>query len=321
MPKFSLITGFLAQTKDRFHVYNQPLELEEKLALVAEIDGYSGVEIVYPYETTEPDEIKRLLKKYDLELSALNVNIKGEPEFVGGSITSPKKEIRQKAIQFLKEGKDFAQAIGAPHVTCCPLADGFEFPFQVDYQAAWKRLADTIGEAAGYKQETPLFIEYKPKETRGHSFLNRAADTLVLLNLIRVPTLGVTLDYGHSVYAEESPAEALCMLEDSDYDYYIHINDNDRTWDWDFFCGSHTFLDYVEFLYYVKKFNYDKFLTSDTHPTRWDIREMFTINTRLTQKVWDLLDKVGMDEIARQIDTDDYMRTWRFIEENILNLK
>ncbi len=50
MLKMAIITGFLSKTKDRFHEYNKPLELEQKFKLMTEIDGYDGVEIVYPYE-------------------------------------------------------------------------------------------------------------------------------------------------------------------------------------------------------------------------------------------------------------------------------
>jgi len=56
---------------------------------------------------------------------------------------------------------------------------------------------------------------------------------------------------------------------------YIHINDNDGRWDWDYFCGTKHFLEYVEFLYYLKKFGYKDYLTSDTSPTRWDVRGTF----------------------------------------------
>ena len=46
MLKMAIITGFLSKTKDRFHEYNAPLALDEKFALMAEIDGYDGVEIM-----------------------------------------------------------------------------------------------------------------------------------------------------------------------------------------------------------------------------------------------------------------------------------
>lgn len=318
MFSYALITGFLSETKDRFHVYNKPIDLEEKFRQVASIPRYSGVEVVYPYETETPERTAELAKKAGLAFAAINVNVKGEPEFVSGGLTSPDRAIREKAIRFIREAKDFAAAVDAPRVTCCPLGDGFEFVFQEDYRAAWTRLVDAFGESADYKPEIPLFIEYKPKETRRHCYLNRAADTLVLVKEIGNDRLGITIDYGHSVYAGEHPAETLTMLHYSGHPYYVHINDNDRTWDWDFFTGSHTLLEYIEFIYYLKKYGYDDFLTSDTHPTRWPTTEMFAINARMTAKIDALLDRIRLDEIQKQIENANYMETWRFIETRLL---
>ncbi|MFW6250461.1 MAG: sugar phosphate isomerase/epimerase family protein [Alkalispirochaetaceae bacterium] len=317
MPEFSIITSFLGQTKDRFHVYNQTKSLEEKFAVVAAMPGYTGVEVVYPYEVSDVAELTGALDRHGLELSAVNVNVKGEPEFVSGGITSDSRAVREKAIRFIKEAKEFALAVGAPRVTCCPLGDGFEFPFQVEYRTMWKRLADAFGEGAAHKPEMPLFIEYKPKETRGRCFLNRAADTLHLLRDIGETNLGITMDYGHSVYGGEHPAETLTMLHYSDYPYYVHINDNDKSWDWDFFCGSHTLLEYIEFIYYLKRYGYESHLTTDSHPTRWDMQEMFTINSRITTKIWNKLDEIGMDAIAGWIEEPNYMKTWKKIEEEL----
>lgn len=321
MPKYSIIVGFLGQTKDRFHTYNRAMDLDEKLTVLKSIPGYTGAEIVYPYETTAADVLKDLLDKHGIELSALNVNVKGEPEFVAGGITSPKKEVRQKAIGFIKDAMDFAASVGAPLVTCCPLGDGFEFPFQTEYRRAWSYLCDAFGEGAAHRPEMPLHIEYKPKETRRHCFVNRAADTLCLINDIGVDNLGVTIDYGHSICADECPAEALSLIHGSGRPYYVHINDNDKTWDWDFFTGSHTLLEYIEFVFYLKEFGYSGYLTSDTHPTRWDMRAMFEINSRLTEKIWNLLDRVGMDEIRAKLDNGDYPATWHFIETGLFGLK
>ena len=321
MPEFAVITGFLGQTKDRFHVYNEQKTLEERLIDAAAIPGYTGVEVVHPYEANDAEELKRLLTKHELRLAAINVNIKGEPDFMNGSITSPSAEIRSKAVGFIKEAKEFAVAVSAPRVTCCPLADGYEFPFQVDYHTAWRRLCDGFGEAARYVPEMPLFIEYKPKETRGQCYVNRAADTICMLRDIGEPGLGITMDYGHSLYAGENPARALSMLHDSGFAYYIHINDNDKTWDWDYFCGSYTLIEYIEFLFYLKRLGYDDFLTSDTQPTRLDQKRTFELNARITGKIWSLLDRIGVDEIARKISNPDYLDTWRFIEEDILSLK
>ncbi|MFO7461999.1 MAG: TIM barrel protein [Desulfatiglandales bacterium] len=231
MLKMGIITGFLSRTKDRFHEYNEPLTLEEKFQMMAEIEGCDGVEIVYPYEVNDPKEIRSLLKKYRLNIAAVNVNVKAEPEFRNGGLTSNRKEIRAKAVRFIKDAKDFAEAAGADKVTCCPLGDGYEFAFQYDYAKAWKRLVETFGEAGAYKTKIPLFIEYKPSETRGRCFVDNAAKTLCLLNDMQVKEMGVTLDFGHSTYGNENPAEALVLLAESPYRFYVHINDNDGRWD------------------------------------------------------------------------------------------
>ena len=153
MLKMGIITGFLSRTKDRFHDYNEPLELEKKFEMMTHISGYDGVEIVYPYEVNDAVLTQSLLEKYQLNVAAVNVNVKAEPEFRNGGLTSNDLEVRKKAVRFIKEAKDFAAAIGADKVTCCPLGDGYEFAFQYDYAKTWKYLAECFGEAGGYSRK------------------------------------------------------------------------------------------------------------------------------------------------------------------------
>ena len=321
MLKMGIITGFLSQTKDRFHQYNKPLDLDQKFKLMTQIEGYDGVEIVYPYEVNDPGTTREILNKHHLNVAAVNVNVKAEPEFRNGGLTSHDRVVRDKAVRFIKEAKDFAAAVGADKVTCCPLGDGYEFSFQYDYATTWKYLIETFGEAGNYNTEIPLFIEYKPSETRGRCFVDNAAKALCLLNDIQCKDMGVTLDFGHSMYGNENPAEALSLLAQSPYRYYIHINDNDGKWDWDYFCGTKHFLEYVEFLYYLKKYGYNDYLTSDTSPTRWDIKGTFEANSRMSNKIWKLFDQIDMDEFQGVIAASEYLKTWKFIEANIFSLK
>lgn len=321
MLKMAIITGFLSLTKDRFHEYNTPLTIDEKFKLMSQIEGYDGVEIVFPYEVADVDETIAALNRYKLKVAAVNVNVKAEPEFRNGGLTSPNERVRSKAVQFIKDAKDFASKIGADKVTCCPLGDGYEFCFQYDYAQAWKNLIHTISKAADYNNELPLFIEYKPSETRGKCFVDTAAKALCLLNDIKIKNMGITLDFGHSIYGNENPAEAVAMLSQSEYKYYVHINDNDGKWDWDYFCGTKHYLEYIEFLYYLKKYQYNDYFTSDTSPTRWDIRGTFEANSRLTNKIWRLLDTIDLNQMESLMGKNDYLETWKFIETNIFSLK
>ena len=320
MLKLAVITSFLGRTKDRFHEYNEARTLEEKFALLKTIEGASGVEIVYPYEVSDAPKTRALAAKHGIGFAAINVNVKAEPEFRNGGLTSPDKAVRQKAVRFIKEAKDFAEAVGADKVTCCPLGDGYEFAFQSDYASAWKRLAETFGEAAAYKPHIPLFIEFKPAETRGTCFLSNSARTLLLIRDIGVKELGVTLDFGHVLFSGANPAEELVILAESGQPYYIHINDNDGKWDWDYFCGTKHLLEYAEFLWYLRRYAYRDYLTSDTSPTRWDIRGTFEVNTRMTRKIWALLESVDRKEFLALIRGGDFLKTWQFIEANIFKL-
>jgi len=319
--KQAVISSFLSKTKDRFHEYNEDKTLEERFKIVSEIEGMDGMELVFPYEVNNPDELKTLTSKYKINIAAINVNVKAEPEFKNGGLTSNKKEVRTKAVQFIKDAKDFAKKVGANKVTCCPLGDGYEFNFNCNYAQSWKYLIDTFGESANYLPEIPLFIEYKPAETRGRCFINTAAKTLCLLNEIGNKQMGVTIDFGHSVmFGNENPAEAVALIAESPFRYYIHINDNNGQWDWDYFVGTKHFLDYVEFLYYLQEYNYNDYITSDTSPTRWDIKGTFEANARITNKLCKLLSNLNRKEFNKLISGEDYLKTWKFIERNIFSL-
>jgi len=319
--KFAVITSFLGKTKDRFHEYNDVRSLEEKFEMVSKIPGLSGVEVVFPYEVAKVEETKALLAKFKLSVAAINVNVKAEPEFRNGGLTSEDAAVRAKAVQFIKDAKDYAEGVGADKVTCCPLGDGYEFAFQYDYARSWKYLTEGFREAGAYKPNIKLFLEYKPSETRGTCFLNSAAKTLYMLKDIGNKNIGVTLDFGHSMYGGENPAEAVAMVMESGFPLYVHINDNDAKWDWDYFCGTKHYLEYVEFLHYLKKYGYTDWLTSDTSPTRWDIVGTFEANTRITTKIMKLLDKIDTKELTKRSGTADYLGTWKIIEREFFGLK
>ena len=121
-PKFAVILPMMAQTRDRFTVYGEERALAERLELASQVEGLGGVEMIYPFEFEDVEEVKRLLKAYGLECATVNVNVKAETKFHGGSFTSPDPEVRAEAVHYLKEGMDIAAAMGCFMVTVCPLA-------------------------------------------------------------------------------------------------------------------------------------------------------------------------------------------------------
>ena len=316
--KSAVITGFLGKTNDRFRSYGAERELDEKFALLAGIDMIDGVEVVYPYEVPSAEDLKKLLKKHSLHIAAINANVKSEPDFLLGGLSSEKSEIRKKAVKIICDAKDYAEATGANKVQCCPLGDGYEFSFQQEYLRAWNFMMEGIAEAGSYKPEIPLFIEYKPNEIRGKCYIDSAAKILYMLEKIKNENIGVTLDFGHSMYGKENPAEALSLIAGSGFPYYIHINDNDGTWDWDYMVASKHFLEYIEFIYYLQEFEYNDYLTSDTSPTRMDPKETFEANARWTNKIWKIVKECDRAKLKKLMRAGDYMQVWKFVENQFL---
>ena len=265
-------------------------------------------------------EVQEVLSRLHLEVSAVNVNVKSDPEFVRGSLASPDPAIRRKAVGYLKSGKDAAAALGADRVTCCPLADGFDYAFQTHYGAAWQRLIDCVREVAGYRPEITLFMEYKPWETRVHGLLSSAAKTILLLQSAGGENVGVTIDTGHSTFGGEAPAESLMLVASSGLPFYIHTNDNNGRWDWDLVAGSCNIWEYLEFLYYLQELKYDGWLTSDVAPFRQDPVEIFALNVRVTDQLWRWLREIDRRAIHQHLLQHDFLSIRKLIDPHLFPL-
>jgi xylose isomerase len=313
--KQAIITGFMGKLKDRFSEYHESKTPEEKIAAVARVKGAKGVEIVYPYELQDLGVIKKALKKYHLGVAAVNVNIKGEPEFVKGSSSVNSKKLRDKAIQFICNGMDTAVKLGTDKVTCCPLSDGYDYLFQVDYQQAWKNMVSTFKEAARHRKDIRLFLEYKGSETRVNCYLDTAARTICMIHDIGEPNLGITIDVGHSLMVGETVAESICLAQSSGIPYYIHINDNNRKWDWDLIPGTRNLWDYMELFFYLKKFNYQGWVTSDMSPVRLDPVQAFSRTIETTERMIQLAKRLDSKKLFNLMRQEKTLEIMKFLEE------
>ena len=320
--KQSIITAFLGQTRDRFSEYHQPTELADRLEIVKQIPGVGGVEVVFPYETGgSAERCKQLVHGAGLEFAAINANIKKETNVVAGALTRPNADIRTQAIEIIKKAKDFAIEVGAPLVSCCPLSDGWDNLFQVDYQRSWRLMADALAEAADYRgDEMPLFVEYKINETRVNCQLDSCAKTILMLKDVGNKNMGVTIDFGHSLLAKENPAQVLAMCEETDTDYYLHTNDNDWFFDWDLVAGSRNFLHTVEFFFYAREFGYDKYFTADASPRIFDMVGFFSEHAKMKTAIWELVGKLDRAKYRRLMAEERWMDLMALVRTEIYRL-
>ncbi|NDJ75822.1 MAG: sugar phosphate isomerase/epimerase [Chloroflexi bacterium] len=242
---------------------------------------------------------------HELACSSVNVNIKAEEIFHMGSLTSPDKAVRDKAIEYLKTGMDIAPELGTDIVTCCPLGDGHEYSFQIDYAQAWGWFIEGVREAASHRADVKLSLEYKLNETRAHCILGTAASTLHLCDQVGLPNVGVTIDLGHALFGLETPSLSIVQAAHANRLFLIHVNDNYRNWDWDLVPGSVNWWDWIECLLYLDKVGYDGWLVSDVMPARLDGIKVKSAVAKSIVRGEKLLAKVNHDTLWAAIQQND----------------
>jgi xylose isomerase len=309
--KFSVALVCLGKQGDRFSTYREDVTLEEKFELASRIEGLQGVGAYYPGELEDIDKYNDLCSKYGFETSEIVVDIFSDPRFMNGSFANRSPEIRQLAIDRVKESMDAAVEIGCEMVNPWPGQDGFDYAFQADYRESWRNMIAGFRECAEFRSEVKVALEYKLREPRSHIFLDTVGKTLHVCNEIDLDNVGVTLDIGHAMLASENIAESAYLLGEAGKLFNIHLNDNYGDWDWDLIPGTTHLWQMLEFLLWLKLVKYRGWMLMDVSPNRDEPVQVFDQSIRSVKLAWSSLVKVGLEEILERIDEGDITKTWK----------
>jgi xylose isomerase len=190
-------------------------------------------------------------------------------------------------------------------VTVCPLSDGHDYPFEIDYRKAWRWLVDCLAEAAAYRPEVRLSVEYKQSEPRARVIVPTATTVLFLCEQVGLENLGVTIDTGHALYAGETPAQVIALASDAGRLFLVHVNDNYRNWDWDLIPGTVNYWDWLETLLVLDEVGYDGWLVSDVFPARLDPVETLSACYRSIVSGDRLLQRFGRSRLREMVQQRD----------------
>lgn len=107
-------------------------------------DWIDGFEFHYPNELNEDnlDDVRKALGSKDIYCLALGLF--SFPEFALGSFINPRTERRREAVAITKRGIDLAAEIGAKFIIW-PGGEGYNYPFQANYNEVWSYFIDGIG--------------------------------------------------------------------------------------------------------------------------------------------------------------------------------
>lgn len=186
--------------------------------------------------------------------------------------------------------------------------DGYDYAFQSDYRALWQAEIDGIAEVAAHDRDCLISIEYKPNEPRSYSVLPNAATTLLAIAEVGGANLGVTLDFAHSLYADEQPAFAAALIQRQSRLLGLHLNDGYGKRDDGLMVGSVHEQATLELLCEVSRGGFDGAIYFDTFPdlSGLDPVAECAANIRTVRRMLDAVARLGQDNhLARAQSNQD----------------
>ena len=275
------------------------------------MDGITHLEFNYP-EHIEGYDIEKL----KAAIAPLKVNgfaVRWRKEWLEGDYTNPNDELRDRAIQMTKDASDICRELGGSVITLWFENDGFDYPFQMDYEESWKKLVEGLREVADYAPDMKISIEYKPFEERDFAMVDSTGMTLYLINEVDRPNVGCTLDYCHMLMTHDNPAYGLALAASKGKLFGLHMNDGYGWKDSGLIFGTLSFSQAAEFIYYLERYQYDGVVFFDTFPIREESKAECQANIDMFELVKSKVDRIGAQEIQKIVSKHDGISAQKLI--------
>jgi len=318
MNKLSIISAFLGGVKNRYIQYHPNSTIAEIIKTAGKIKGIEGLELCYPSDFENISELKKAMDDNGLGISTINVRSRRQDKWYRGSFTSSDPKERQEVVDEFKKSMDIALELGTTRITTCPLNDGHDYVFEMNYFDGYKYAEETFSAICSHNRDVKVCIEYKKNDPRTRCLLGSAGETLSFCQSVNAENLGITLDIGHALLSGERPAQSVALLHRADKLFYVHLNDNDRQWDWDMLPGAFHLLEFIEFHYYLKLAGYDNdWFAFDVFAKEVNLEDHFRLVAKLTRKIENLALKINKDDIQRLMDERNPNKSLEYIYDKL----
>ena len=296
--------------------YKEQPSKTEMFRQAASIKGIKGVELIGSWDVTLKTitEVKKELQRNGLECVCVIPDHFSEKRWGNGAFTSRDSDIRRHAIETTKEYIDVAIELGCDLINLWPGQDGYDYPIQGNFLESRQQFCEAIRECAKYQPEIRISLEYKLKEPRTHCYLSGSANTLLLALDTGRENVGVTIDTGHALLAQENVGESIAVLMEKGKLFHMHFNDNYRSWDDDMIVGSIHLTEYIEMLYWLDRMNYEGWYSMDQYPYRENGQKAIDASIRFLEGTWNRMEQIGLEYLDRivengnSIEMNSYLR-------------
>ena len=316
-PLFGAGIWHFGQYVDRYATdgYGPPVSTLEAIDRAGQVGSLSVVDLTFPFAPADLPvaDVADALKRNSLRAIAITPEIYTR-KFVKGAFTNPDAAVRREAIELISAGAEVARELGCDYVKLWPGQDGWDYPFQADYAEIWKYSVEGVRELATTFPDLKFAIEYKPREPRNRMVFSGVARTLLAIEEMGQPNVGILLDFGHSLYGGESPADAAQLAISRGRLFAIDVNDNFRGWDDDMVVGSVHLTETFEFFWTLRDCGWDGVWQLDQFPFRED--SVDAANTAITtlKRIHRALDRLDTDGLAEAQERQDAMAAQRIVQ-------
>ncbi|QNE35506.1 sugar phosphate isomerase/epimerase family protein [Leifsonia shinshuensis] len=271
--KFGAGIWHFATYVDRYATdgYGDPRTIIDAIDLAGKVRDLSVVDLNWPFFGGDfsNEQVQEALDRNSLGVIGITPEIYTR-EFAKGAFTNPDPGVRRAAHELITQAADVVRFFGADYVKLWPGQDGWDYPFQVDYGTLWKNSIDGVGQLAAENPDVKFVIEYKPREPRVHMSYDSVARTLLGIEKIGLPNVGILLDFGHALFGGENPADSAQLAIDHGRLFGMDVNDNLRSWDDDMVAGTIHPIELFEFFVTLRKNGWEGVWQLDQFPFRED---------------------------------------------------
>jgi xylose isomerase len=304
------------QFVDRYatDAYGPPVGTLEAIDRAGQVGAIDCLDINYPFagDGVTVEQVREALQRNNITAQAITPHIYMR-EYQKGSFTNPDPAMRRKAIDLGKKAVEIAGQLDAKYVKFWPGQDGFDYPFQADYARLWDYSVEGIREVAQSAPSQQFAIEYKMKEPRVSMFFSSAARTLLAIEDMGVDNVGIVLDLGHSLFAKETPADVVQIVSRRGKLVSVEVNDNWREWDDDMAVASVHLIETLEFLYALRKINWQGPILLDQFPFREDPVKAAQASINTIRALDALLDRIDLKALEEAQERQDALEAQRIV--------
>ncbi|MCS6907794.1 MAG: sugar phosphate isomerase/epimerase family protein [Anaerolineales bacterium] len=195
--------------------------------------GYDGIELMGEPRLYDPAEVKRHCQKYNLRVLSIAGMYPWPTQ--ERDLANPDPGVRARAVNYLKECVDFAEAVEAPVIIVVPSAVAKTSPVgdpkdEEEWIAAsereWKWAVNSVGEAAAYAAQKGISLAIEPINRYETYLINTCEQALRFVEEVNNKFVGIHLDTFHMNIEEPDPPGAIRMAGEKLLN--VHIADSNR---------------------------------------------------------------------------------------------